>query len=108
MALHPDVPWGRVPNLEARMMDHGVAEEVFFSVGIPTTIIRNSRVWPDDTAPSGQAAMTEDRRVLTPITRADLARFTMECLGNETCYGKVYHNQDTSLTWPPPSFGQGE
>ncbi|MBT4741153.1 MAG: NAD(P)H-binding protein [Rhodospirillaceae bacterium] len=108
MALHPDVPWARVPNLLPRMMDHGVAEEVFFSSGIPTTIIRNSRVWPDDTEPSGNAVMTEDRTVMTPITRADLARFTMECLDNDACYGKVYHNQDDSLTWPPPSFGEGE
>lgn len=108
MALHPDVPWGRVPNLEQRMIDHGVAEEVFFSSGIPTTIIRNSRVWPDDTPPSGNATMTEDRKVMTPITRADLARFTMECLDNEDCHGKVYHNQDDGLTWPPPSFGEGE
>lgn len=107
MALHPDVPWGRVPHLEARMMDHGVAEEVFFSSGIPTTVIRNSRVWPDETAPSGQAVMTEDRRVMTPITRADLARFTMECLDNSECYGKVYHNKDESLSWPPPSYVEG-
>ena len=108
MALHPDVPWERVPNLLPRMMDHGVAEEVFFSSGIPTTIIRNSRVWPDETEPSGNAIMTEDRTVMTPITRADLARFTMDCLDNAACAGKVYHNQDDSLTWPPPSFGEGE
>lgn len=106
--LHPAVPWTRVPGLEARMLDHGTAEEVFFSSGIPTTVIRNSRVWPDDTPPSGNAVMTEDRSVLTPITRADLARFTMECLDNAECYGKVYHNKDESLTWPPPSFGEGE
>jgi uncharacterized protein YbjT (DUF2867 family) len=106
--LHPDVPWTRVPGLEARMMDHGVAEEIFFSSGIPTTIIRNSRVWPDDTPPSGNAVMTEDRSTLTPITRADLARFTLDCLDNVECHGKVYHNKDDSLTWPPPSFGEGE
>lgn len=108
MALHPDVPWDRVPDLLPRMMDHGVAEEVFFSSGVPTTIIRNSRVWPDDTPPSGNAVMTEDRQVMTPITRADLARFTMECLDNPACHGKVYHNQDDSLSWPPPSFGAEE
>ena len=106
--LHPDVPWSRVPGLEARMLDHGAAEEVFFSTGIPTTIIRNSRVWPDDTPPSGNAVLTEDRSTLTPITRADLAHFTMECLDNEDCYGKVFHNKDDSLTWPPPDFGEAE
>lgn len=107
MALHPNVPWDRVPALVPRMMDHGVAEEVFFSTSIPTTIIRNSRVWPDDTPATGNAMLTEDRRVLTPITRIDLARFTMDCLLNQTCYGKVYHNRDDSLTWPPPSFLEG-
>ncbi len=107
MALHPDVPWDRVPALVPRMMDHGVAEEIFFSIGVPTTIIRNSRVWPDDTPATGNAMLTEDRRVLTPITRSDLAHFTMDCLLNETCYGKVYHNRDDSLTWPPPSFLEG-
>ncbi|MEQ8733735.1 MAG: NAD(P)H-binding protein [Rhodospirillaceae bacterium] len=107
MALHPDVPWDRVPALVPRMIDHGVAEEIFFSIRVPTTIIRNSRVWPDDTPATGNAKLTEDRRVLTPITRIDLARFTMDCLLNETCYGKVYHNRDDSLTWPPPSFLEG-
>ena len=108
MNLHPDVPWARVPNLLPRMLDHGAAEEIFFSSGIPTTVIRNSRVWPDETPASGNAVMTEDRTVMTPITRIDLARFTMECLDNPACYGKVYHNRDDSLTWPPPSFGEGE
>ncbi|MDG2242007.1 MAG: NAD(P)H-binding protein [Rhodospirillaceae bacterium] len=108
MALHPDVPWSQMPDLEPRMMDHGVAEEVFFSSGIPTTIIRNSRVWPDDTPPSGNATMTEDRTVLMPITRADLARFTIECLDNPDCFGKVYHAKDDKLTWPPTSFGEGK
>ena len=50
----------------------------------------------------------EDRSTLTPITRADLARFTLDCLDNVECHGKVYHNKDDSLTWPPPSFGEGE
>jgi hypothetical protein len=46
--------------------------------------------------------------VMNPIARIDLARFTMRCLYNPSCYGKVYHNQDNSLTWPLPSFGSGE
>ena len=29
-ATHGIRPWARVPNLIPRMMDHGVAEEVFF------------------------------------------------------------------------------
>jgi len=102
MALHPDEPWDRLPYLKPRMMDHGVAEEVFFSSGIPTTVIRNGRVWPNDTEPTGNAILTEDRTTITPITRADLARFTMECLDNPDCNNKVYHHKDDILSWPPP------
>lgn len=108
MNLHPDVPWGGVPGLVDRMLDHGAAEEVFFSTDIPTTIIRNSRVWPDSTPATGNAVMTEDRNVLTPITRIDLARFTMECLDNTDCYDKVFHNKDETLTWPAPGMGGEE
>ncbi len=102
MALHPDVPWNRLPYLQPRMMDHGVSEEVLFSSGIPITIIRNGQMWPNDTEPTGSAVLTEDRRVMTPITRADLARFTMECLDNPECSNKVYHHKDDLLSWPPP------
>jgi len=102
MALHPDEPWDRLPYLKPRMMDHGVAEEVFFSSGIPITVIRNGRVWPNDTEPTGRAILTEDRNTITPITRADLARFTMECLDNPDCNNKVYHPKDDVLSWPPP------
>jgi len=102
MALHPDVPWASVPGLSERMVDHGKAEETFLNSGIGTTIIRNSRVWPDDTPSTGNAELTEDQRTLTPITRADLARFTMDCLDNAAYAGKIFHAQDTSLSRPPP------
>jgi hypothetical protein len=45
---------------------------------------------------------------MAPITRAGLARFTMERLSNEDCYGKIYYNQDGGLTWLPQSFSKGE
>jgi hypothetical protein len=37
------------------------------------------------------------------MTRADLAIFTLRCLANPDCYGKVYHVRDESLAWPPPT-----
>ncbi len=67
------------------------------------TIIRNSRVWPDWKPGTGEAELTEDQTTLTPMTRADMARLTMECLGKTACFGKTYHVRDTSLSWPPPS-----
>ncbi len=106
MALHPDVPWGRVPGLAQRMEDHGAAERNFLASGIATTIIRNSRVWPDETPASGNAQLTEDQSVMTPITRADLAAMTLQCLDNPECANKVYHARDDSLSWPPPGAGE--
>ena len=105
MALHPDVPWERVPGLKARMEDHATAEQNFLNSGIATTVIRNSRVWPDETPSSGNAQLSEDQSVMTPITRVDLAAMTMQCLDNPDCANKIYHARDDSLTWPPPGMG---
>jgi uncharacterized protein YbjT (DUF2867 family) len=106
MALHPDVPWDRVPGLRARMEDHARAERNFLNSGITTTVIRNARVWPDETPASGRAELTEDQSVMTPITRVDLAAMTMQCLDNPDCGNKIYHARDDSLTWPPPGWGE--
>ena len=100
--LFPDVPWGRVPGLASRMDDHRLAEKHFIASGIPTVVIRNSRVWPHGTPSTGKASLTEDQSVMTPITRPDLADFTMDCLDNPACAGKIYHAMDPVLTWPPP------
>lgn len=104
MQQHPDVPWNSVPGLAERMRDHGIAEETFLSSTVPATVIRNSRVWPHGTPPSGKASMTEDQSVLTPITRIDLAVFTIECMEQEACHGRIFHAQDDSLSWPPPEY----
>jgi len=103
MAMHPDVPWASVPGLVERMEDQGIAEEIFLASGIDATIIRNSRVWPDSTPATGQAELTEDDSVLTPMTRADLAQLTVYCLGNPACYDATFHVRDESLAWPPAS-----
>jgi hypothetical protein len=36
-----------------------------------------------------------------PMTRADLARVTVQCLGKADCLNKTYHVRDTSLRGPP-------
>lgn len=100
--LFPDVPWGRIPGLAGRMDDHRLAEKNFMASGIATVVIRNSRVWPHGTPSTGKASLTEDQSVMTPITRADLADFTLDCLDNAACAGKIYHAMDPALTWPPP------
>ncbi len=107
MAMHPDIPWSVVPGLSERMEDRGRAEALLMNSDIGVTIIRNSRVWPNDTPSTGHAELSEDQRTLTPITRADLARFTMDCLDNLACANKIYHARDTSLSWPPPQPESG-
>jgi uncharacterized protein YbjT (DUF2867 family) len=94
--------WERVPGLLDRLEDQGAGEEIIRKSGVPYTIIRNTRLYPDGTPPSGKAELTEDDSVITPMTRADLARLTVQCLGNPACLNKTFHVRDTSLAWPPP------
>ncbi len=95
--------WERVPGLLDRLRDQGVGEQLLRGSGVPFTIIRNARLYADGTPSTGRAELTEDDTVLTPMTRADLAIFTLHCLANPDCYGKVYHVRDASLSWPPPT-----
>lgn len=95
--------WERVPGLLDRLRDQGVGEELLRGSGVPVTIIRNARLYPDGTPSTGRAELTEDDSVITPMTRADLAIFTVRCLANPSCFGKTYHVRDESLAWPPPT-----
>jgi uncharacterized protein YbjT (DUF2867 family) len=93
--------WDRVPGLLDRLKDQGIGEQLLKTSGVAYTIIRNSRLYPDGTPSTGKAALTEDTSVLTPMTRADLAKFTLQCLGAPACFNKTYHVRDDSLAWPP-------
>lgn len=94
--------WEKVPNLLDRLKDQGVGEDLLKASGIPYTIIRNARIYPETEPATGKAELTEDQTVLTPMTRADLAHLTLTCLDNPKHFGKIYHVKDSSLTWPPP------
>ncbi len=94
--------WERVPGLLDRLKDQGVGEDILEASGVPYTIIRNTRLYPPGTPATGKAELTEDQTMLLPMTRADLARLTVGCLGNRECLGKTFHVRDTSLAWPPP------
>jgi len=94
--------WEKVPNLLDRMKDQGVGEDKLKASGVTYTIIRNSRIWPANTPPTGKAELTEDNTVLHAMTRADLSRLTVGCLDNAKCFNKTYHVKDGTLSWPPP------
>lgn len=97
----PHEGWDRIPGIYDRLRDQGVGEQLIRSSGVPFTIIRNARLYPSDTPSTGQAFLTEDDTVVTPMTRADLTIFTLRCLGARECFNKVYHVKDSSLAWPP-------
>ena len=44
--------------------------------------------------------LTEDDSIITPMTRADLAKLTLSCVANAACLNKTFHVQDASLPWP--------
>ncbi len=101
-ARFPSLGWDKVPGLMDRLKDQGLGEDLLRASGVPFTIIRNARLYPDGTPSTGRAELTEDDTVITPMTRADLSLFTAQCLGNRKCFGKTYHVRDSSLNWPPP------
>jgi uncharacterized protein YbjT (DUF2867 family) len=94
--------WDRVPGLLDRLADQGVGEQVLRDSGVPFTIVRNTRLWPDGTPATGKAELTEDDAFIGPMTRADLATLTVSCLLDPRRLGKTYHVRDPSLAWPPP------
>ena len=94
--------WERVPGLLDRLKDQGVGEDLLRDSGVPVTIIRNARIYPDGTPSTGRAQLTTDDSVISPMTRADLAIFTVQCVANRECHGKTWHVRDDSLAWPPP------
>lgn len=98
----PNLGWEKVPGLLDRLKDQGVGEDIVRASGVPFTIIRNTRLYPDGTPPTARAELTEDDAVIGPMTRADLAVLTLRCLGNADCLGKTFHVRDPSLPWPPP------
>ncbi len=98
----PGLGWERVPGLLDRLKDQGVGEDILRASGVPFTVIRNTRLYPDGTPPTGKAELTEDDTVIGPMTRADLAVLTLRCLGNAKCLGRTWHVRDPSLAWPLP------
>jgi uncharacterized protein YbjT (DUF2867 family) len=70
--------------------------------GVPYTIVRNARLYPASQPATGNAVLTKDDSVISPITRADLARLPESCIGDPRCAKKTYPVSDPSLRWPVP------
>jgi uncharacterized protein YbjT (DUF2867 family) len=87
----PEIDFSRMQDV---LSAKGRAEELLIASGMTYTIIRNGMVRVDGTPATGTAALVEDPGVNGPVTRADLALLTMECIGNEACFNRIYHAVD--------------
>lgn len=93
MALFPNVGFDRMRDV---MIAKGEAEDLLKDSGINYTIIRNGIILPDGSPATETAQLTEDQRTLEAVTREDLARLTMHCLGEAECFNKTYHAIDVA------------
>jgi uncharacterized protein YbjT (DUF2867 family) len=97
MALFPQAPFGR---MAATLAAKGEAEKILEDSGLDWAIIRNGILMPAGTPATGKALLSADQRLMRSVTRADLARLTVECLAAEDCFGHVWHAVDESLPFP--------
>ncbi|MBT5240756.1 MAG: NAD(P)H-binding protein [Rhodospirillaceae bacterium] len=75
------------------------AEEDIKGSGLNYVIIRTGIIAPEGTAATGKARFTEDRMSLKPIARRDLAKLTVECMGNVDCRNKTFAAEDETITF---------
>lgn len=93
----PQAPFGR---MAATLAAKGEAEDVLRASGLPWVIIRNGILAPDGTPATGQAVLSADDSLMRTVTRADLARLTVECLASDRCRGRTWHAVDPTLPFP--------
>jgi len=94
MAIYPKF---MLPRTGEALRQKEIAEGHLRASGLNYTIIRNGILVPHETPATGNAILTENQMLLLPVTRADLALFTVHCLNNPECAGKTYHAIDESL-----------
>jgi uncharacterized protein YbjT (DUF2867 family) len=82
------------------LLERGTAEEDLKKSGLDWVIIRTGAIIEPTTPATGKGRLTEDRTVLGPITRADLATVTVDCIGNAQCRNKTFHATDDTLKIP--------
>lgn len=83
------------------MDERFAAEEDMKASGLDYVIIRTGIIAPESMAATGQARLTEDRMAMGPVTRADLAKLTVDCLGNAACKNKTFAAIDDIVKLPP-------
>jgi uncharacterized protein YbjT (DUF2867 family) len=72
------------------------AEDYLRASGLDYTIIRPGGLGPRNLAPTSTAVLTEDAASFSYMSRTDLARMTVEALGDTSTIGRVYTAWDPS------------
>ncbi|HPF26931.1 MAG: NAD(P)H-binding protein [Steroidobacteraceae bacterium] len=84
-------------RLRESLQERYRAEEDLKASGLRYVIIRTGIIAPEGSAATGKARLTEDRTVLSPVTRADLARLTVDCINDSGCHNKTFAAMDDTL-----------
>jgi uncharacterized protein YbjT (DUF2867 family) len=82
------------------LIARGRAEDDLKASGLDYVIIRTGAVLGVGTPATGKARLTEDRTVLGPVTRPDLAALTVSCIGSAACRNRTFHATDDTLAIP--------
>ena len=96
-AVYPEAAW---PRMKDTLLAKEVGENHLINSGVAYTIIRNAVLPPHGTPATGKAKLYEGENKFGPVTRADLAALTLECLGNTICFNKIYHAVDETMPMP--------
>ncbi|MDX2142808.1 MAG: NAD(P)H-binding protein [Rhodospirillaceae bacterium] len=82
------------------MLERERAEDDLKASGLTYVIIRTGGLSWHGEPPTGNGTLTEDRGVLGMIKYADLARLTVNCIGNAACANKTWASVDPNLKRP--------
>ncbi len=93
-AAYPQQRW---PAMKATMGAKTAQENALIDSGVSYTIIRNAQLPRHGTPATGKARLYEDQTKYGKVTRADLARLTLQCVDNPDCMNKIFHAVDESL-----------
>ncbi len=88
-----------IAQFKDSLAERVTAEEHMKTIGIDYVIIRTGVVARPGTPATGQARLTEDRSVLSAVTRWDLAELVVDCIDNESCWNKTFAAMDDTLSW---------
>ena len=93
-------PVSRLAAMQPVLDAKGAGEKHLMESGVPYTIIRNAILRNAKPGDADNAKLYEDQAKFGMVTRTELARLTVECVGNKSCFNKIYHAVDEAMGLP--------